>query len=82
MSRLVTVRRRATGKAFCLISAPSKAAAMRIHERTGHPTNDLYERTISVQALTAGWPTHGPPAVGVRVERAPEAAFWRATIER
>jgi hypothetical protein len=37
-----------SGRAFCLISAPSKAAAMRIHERAGHPTNELYELAISV----------------------------------
>jgi hypothetical protein len=37
-----------SGKAFCLITAPSKAAAMRIHERAGHPTSELYEVPISV----------------------------------
>lgn len=37
-----------SGKAFCLITAPSKEAAMRIHERAGHKTDELYEIPISV----------------------------------
>ena len=36
------------GKAFCLVTAPSREAAMRIHERAGHPTSELYEIPISV----------------------------------
>jgi hypothetical protein len=36
------------GKAFCLITAPSKEAAIRIHERTGHPTNEIYELATEV----------------------------------
>ena len=31
------------GKVFCLSTAPSKEAVMRIHERTGHPTVEIYE---------------------------------------
>jgi Nickel responsive protein SCO4226-like len=37
-----------SGKAFCLISAPSREAAMRIHERAGHPTDEVYEVTVEV----------------------------------
>ena len=31
------------GKAFCLSTGPSKEAVMRIHERAGHPTTEIYE---------------------------------------
>ena len=31
------------GKVFCLATAPSKEAVMRIHERAGHPTAEVYE---------------------------------------
>jgi hypothetical protein len=34
-----------SGKAFCLSTAPSKEAIMRIHERTGIPTTEVYELT-------------------------------------
>ena len=37
-----------SGKAFCLVTAPSKEAAMRVHERAGHPTSELYELPVSV----------------------------------
>ena len=36
------------GKAFCLSSAPSKDAVMRIHERAGHPTSQVYELAVEV----------------------------------
>lgn len=36
------------GKVFCLASAPSKEAVMRIHERAGHPTIEVYELTVEV----------------------------------
>jgi hypothetical protein len=36
------------GKVFCLITGPSKEAVMRIHERAGHPTNEIYELTAEV----------------------------------
>ena len=29
------------GKVFCLSTGPSKESVLRIHERAGHPTNDL-----------------------------------------
>ncbi len=36
------------GKVFCLSSAPSKEAVMRIHERAGHPTGEVYELRVEV----------------------------------
>ncbi|HET9614004.1 MAG TPA: SCO4226 family nickel-binding protein [Candidatus Limnocylindrales bacterium] len=36
------------GKVFCLATAPSKEAVMRIHERSGHPTAEVYELKIVV----------------------------------
>jgi len=32
-----------SGKVFCLATGPSKEAVMRIHQRAGHPTPDVYE---------------------------------------
>ena len=37
-----------TGKAFCLASGPSREAVMRVHERAGHPTPEVYELTVEV----------------------------------
>jgi len=37
-----------TGRAFCLVTGPSKDAVIRIHERAGHPANELYELPIQV----------------------------------
>ena len=36
------------GKVFCLASGPSKEAVMRIHERAGHPTPEVYAVPIEV----------------------------------
>jgi hypothetical protein len=36
------------GKVFCLASGPSKEAVLRIHERAGHPTTEIYELTGEV----------------------------------
>ena len=36
------------GKVFCLASGPSREAVMRIHERAGHPTVEVYELTVEV----------------------------------
>jgi hypothetical protein len=36
------------GKVFCLATRPSKEAVMRVHERAGHPTPDVYEVPIEV----------------------------------
>ena len=39
---------RGAGKVFCLATGPSKEAVMRIHERAGHPTPEVYELTVEV----------------------------------
>lgn len=31
-----------SGKVFCLVTGPSREAVMRVHERAGHPTPDVY----------------------------------------
>lgn len=36
------------GKVFCLASGPSREAVMRIHERAGHPTAEIYELPVEV----------------------------------
>ena len=37
-----------SGKVFCLSTGPSKEAVMRIHERAGHPTEQVYELSVEV----------------------------------
>jgi hypothetical protein len=37
-----------TGVVFCLSEGPSKEAVMKVHERAGHPTVEVYE--VPVQA--------------------------------
>jgi Nickel responsive protein SCO4226-like len=37
-----------SGKVFCLSSGPSKESVMRIHERAGHPTGEVYELSVEV----------------------------------
>ena len=37
-----------SGKVFCLSVGPSKEAVMRIHERAGHPTTEVYEVPVEV----------------------------------
>jgi uncharacterized protein DUF4242 len=37
-----------SGKVFCLSSGPSKEALMRIHERAGHPCDEVYEVSVEV----------------------------------
>ena len=37
-----------SGMVFCLSEAPSAEAVQRIHERAGHPADEIYE--VSVQA--------------------------------
>lgn len=37
-----------SGKVFCLSSGPSREAVMRIHERAGHPTAEVYALTVEV----------------------------------
>lgn len=37
-----------SGKVFCLSSGPTREAVLRVHERAGHPTAEVYELTIEV----------------------------------
>jgi hypothetical protein len=37
-----------SGKAFCLSTGPSKDAVMRVHERAGHATAQVYEISVTV----------------------------------
>src|SRR5215216_1367892 len=38
-----------SGKVFCLSTGPSKESVLRIHERAGHPTSEIYEVPIEVR---------------------------------
>jgi hypothetical protein len=37
-----------SGKVFCLAEGPSKEAVQRIHERAGHPADEIHEVSITV----------------------------------
>jgi hypothetical protein len=37
-----------SGKVFCLSSGPSKEAVLRVHQRAGHPTTEIYEIPVAV----------------------------------
>jgi hypothetical protein len=37
----------ATGHVFCLSEAPSAEAVQRIHERAGHPADQIHEITVT-----------------------------------
>ena len=37
-----------SGKVFCLSTGPTKDALMRIHDRAGHPTAEVYQIPIEV----------------------------------
>jgi hypothetical protein len=36
-----------SGKAFCLVTGPSREAVMRVHQRAGHPADQLFEVPIA-----------------------------------
>jgi hypothetical protein len=38
-----------SGKVFCLSSGPSKEAVLRVHDKAGHPTSEIYELPIEVE---------------------------------
>jgi hypothetical protein len=38
-----------SGKAFCLSSGPSKEAVLRVHQKAGHPTEEIYELPVEVE---------------------------------
>ncbi|MES2211089.1 MAG: SCO4226 family nickel-binding protein [Chloroflexota bacterium] len=37
-----------SGKVFCLSTGPTREALMRVHERAGHPTAEVYEIPVEV----------------------------------
>jgi hypothetical protein len=37
-----------SGQVFCLSDGPSREAVLRIHERTGHPADEIYEVPFEV----------------------------------
>ena len=37
-----------SGKVFCLSTGPSAEAIMRVHEKAGHPTSQVYELSVEV----------------------------------
>ena len=37
-----------SGKVFCLSEGPSKEAVLRVHEKAGHPTEEIYELPVEV----------------------------------
>lgn len=39
----------ASGKAFCLSEGPNKEAVLKVHERAGHPTKEIYEVPIDIE---------------------------------
>jgi hypothetical protein len=38
-----------SGKVFCLSEGPTKEAVMKVHERAGHPTTEVYEVPIAIE---------------------------------
>lgn len=36
-----------SGKVFCLSEGPNKDAVLRVHEKAGHPTKEIYELPLS-----------------------------------
>jgi hypothetical protein len=36
----------AAGKVFCLSEGPNREAIRRVHERAGHPANEIYELSL------------------------------------
>ena len=36
-----------TGKVFCLSEGPSKEAVLRVHEKAGHPTEEIYQVSLA-----------------------------------
>jgi Nickel responsive protein SCO4226-like len=38
-----------SGKVFCLSEGPNKDAVLRVHQKAGHPTEEIYEVPIEVE---------------------------------
>ena len=37
-----------SGRVFCLSSGPSKEAVLRVHDKAGHPADEIYELPVEV----------------------------------
>ena len=37
-----------SGKVFCLSTGPNAEAVKRVHAKAGHPTDEVYELTVTV----------------------------------
>jgi Nickel responsive protein SCO4226-like len=37
-----------SGMVFCLSTGPSKEAVRRVHEKAGHPADEIYELPVEV----------------------------------
>lgn len=37
-----------SGKVFCLSTGPSREAVLRVHEKAGHPTEEIYEVPVEI----------------------------------
>jgi Nickel responsive protein SCO4226-like len=37
-----------SGHVFCLSSGPSKEAVLRVHEKAGHPTTEIYQLAVEI----------------------------------
>ena len=37
----------ASGKVFCLAEGPNKESVLRVHEKAGHPTTQIYQVSLS-----------------------------------
>ena len=38
-----------SGKVFCLSTGPSKEAVLRVHDKAGHPTAEIYELPVEIE---------------------------------
>lgn len=38
------------GRVFCLSTAPTKEAVLRVHEQAGHPAAEVYELQLEVRS--------------------------------
>jgi hypothetical protein len=55
-----------SGTVFCLSSGPSKEAVRRVHDKAGHPIQEIYELSIEV----------GQPSSVARPDLAGAAVSW------
>lgn len=37
-----------SGKVFCLSTGPTREAVLRVHEKAGHPTEEIYEVPVEI----------------------------------